>query len=98
MGYLNKAELRAGPAAGPRATAAQPDAARLGDLCAAAALSPAWVAVQEYLPPASGEYLVLLRTASYRLMRFDATDSMFEPRSLSGSVTHWASLPALPRE
>ncbi|MAT91170.1 MAG: hypothetical protein CME59_01065 [Halioglobus sp.] len=98
MGYLNRAELAARPAAGPGAGGAAADATRLGDLCAAAALSPAWTPARERLPQASGQYLVLLRTENYRLMHFDAADSMFEPRSLSASVTHWASLPALPRE
>ncbi len=59
-------------------------------------LAGAWVAVSEQRPPYSGDYLVLLRDRSYRIMDYAVSGDTFFPRGLSRAVTHWRELPPPP--
>lgn len=55
-----------------------------------------WVAVKEQSPTQSGNYLVLLRDRSYRIMGYAVNSETFFPRGLHQAVTHWRELPPLP--
>ena len=55
-----------------------------------------WIAVQDRLPASSGDYLVLLRSTSHRVMSYTQVAETFLPRSLNQAVTHWMPLPPVP--
>ena len=55
-----------------------------------------WVTVQDHFPARSGDYLVLLRGKSYRVMGYTQGAKTFLPRSLNQAVTHWMLLPQVP--
>jgi hypothetical protein len=56
-----------------------------------------WVPVLEGIPNESGDYLVFLRGKSYRVMSFNLSDETFIPICMNRAVTHWMSLPSMPR-
>ena len=55
-----------------------------------------WVTVQDHFPARSGDYLVLLRSTSHRVMSYTQVAETFLPRSLNQAVTHWMPLPPVP--
>jgi hypothetical protein len=59
-------------------------------------ISSGWVPVQERLPASSGNYLVVLRSAGYRVMNYSREGETFLPRSINRAVTHWMPLPPGP--
>jgi hypothetical protein len=56
-----------------------------------------WVSVLERIPNESGDYLVLLRGANYRVMSFNLSNEKFIPICMNRAITHWMSLPSMPR-
>ena len=59
-------------------------------------IASSWISVQDRLPAGSGDYLVLLRSRSLRVMSYTQGAETFLPRSINQAVTHWMPLPPVP--
>ena len=59
-------------------------------------IASGWISVQDRPPASSGDYLVLLRSRSHRVMSYTQEAETFLPRSINQAVTHWMPLPPVP--